>query len=100
MAYRIEVTDEADTQADQIYEWISRDAPEAATRWYYGLFDAIDSLVENPRRCPIAPEDKHFEQELRHLIYAKNYRIIFEIRGDIVFVLHVRHGARRYLHEK
>jgi plasmid stabilization system protein ParE len=42
MTYRVEVTDEADANADSIYEWMARDAPLAAVRWYNGLFDAIE----------------------------------------------------------
>lgn len=100
MIYRIEVTDEADADADDIYEWIARDAPRAAVHWYNGLFDAIDSLSEFPQRCPFAPENAYFDKELRHLLYAQNYRIIFEIRGNVVYVLHIRHAARRYLQEE
>ncbi len=100
MVYSVEVTDEADAQADQIFEWITQEAPEAAVRWYNGLLDAIESLREKPRRSPLAPENDYFEEELRHLLYARHYRIIFEIRGQQVYVLHIRHAARIYLHEE
>jgi plasmid stabilization system protein ParE len=100
MIYRVEVTDNADADADDIYEWIARDAPLAAVSWYEGLFDAIDSLSEFPQRCPFTPENVYFDEELRHLLYAQNYRIIFEIRGTVIYVLHIRHAARRYLHEE
>lgn len=100
MTYRVEVTDEADADADSIYEWIARDAPLAAGRWYNGLFDAIASLSAFPQRCPLAPEHVYFDAALRHLLYAQNYRIMVDIRGDVVYVLHIRHAARRYLHEE
>ncbi|MCP4545517.1 MAG: type II toxin-antitoxin system RelE/ParE family toxin, partial [bacterium] len=34
--------------------------------------------------------------EIRHLIYG-SYRVLYTIDENSVHVLHVRHGARRYL---
>ncbi len=53
-----------------------------------------------PARCPLAPENDEFEEEIRELLYGKRqhrYRILFTIRGETVIVLHIRHGAREHL---
>jgi hypothetical protein len=39
---------------------------------------------------------------MRQLLYGRKphlYRILFTIDGDVVYVLHVRHGRRRHLSE-
>ncbi|WP_306423218.1 hypothetical protein [Nostoc favosum] len=46
---------------------------------------------------PLAPENDALTEEIRQLIYAKSrnkYRILFAIREDTVFVLHVRHSSQ------
>lgn len=72
---------------------ISEDSPTAAARWYDGCFDAIQSLRSMPLRCRLAPEAETFEREIRQLVYF-SHRILYEVAGETVNVLHVRHGAR------
>jgi plasmid stabilization system protein ParE len=47
-----------------------------------------------PERCSLAAESPVLGHEIRHLIVG-SYRVLFTVRGDAVYVLHVRHGARR-----
>ncbi len=77
-------------------------APDAAARWFAGFVEAIYSLESFPERCPLAPENEHFSEEIRQLLYGAGrdvFRILFTIKGDAVHVLHIRHGAQRYVHE-
>ena len=100
MTYRVETTDEADADAERAYRWIANQAPERAPDWYNGLLDAIDSLKEQPMRCPLAPEDYVFQAEIRQCLYGKRsgiYRVLFMIRDDTVYVLRILHGARQSL---
>ena len=100
MTYRVEVTDQAEAEAEEAYLWILERAPEAAARWWNGLDAAILSLEEMPARCRLAPENDEFEEEIRELLYGKRqhrYRILFTIREQTVIVLHIRHGAREHL---
>ena len=104
MAYRIEVSDTADAEADQAYLWLSRRSPEVAGRWYQGLLAAYQSLSEFPGRCPLAPENDLFpDVEVRHLLYGRGrgaYRILFcVIDPETVRILHVRSAAQRRLGE-
>jgi len=85
MTYRVEVTDQAEAEAEEAYLWILERAPEAAARWWNGLEEAILSLEEMPARCPLAPENDELEEEIRELLYGKRqhrYRILFTIRGQ------------------
>lgn len=103
MAFEVRLSAAADVEADAIYERMAQQAPQGAFRWYNGLLDAMESLADLPRRCPLAPEGEHFNEEIRHLLSGKRrnvYRVLFTIRGNIVHVLHIRHGSRRFLHEE
>ena len=84
------------------YQWIATRAPENAVKWFNGLSEALATLEHFPERCPHAPEVDFFEIEIRQPFYAKRigrYRILFTIERDNVHILHVRHGARKQLHE-
>lgn len=96
MSYRVLIQPPAVDDLDGIVRWIVRDSPSRAASWLDGAFAAIQTLSEFPRRCPLAPEDDAFSEEIRQLLYG-DVRILFDTEGDIVRVLHVRHGARRPL---
>ena len=62
--------------------------------------EACHSLETMPQRCGLAPESEWYPGELRQLLHGKRggiYRILFEVRGDIVYILRVRHGAQNLL---
>lgn len=94
--YRVEPTDKALVDAGEAYFWINDQSEEAALSWYEGLMKAFRSLETNPLRCPLASESVFFEEEIRQLIYGK-YRVLFTVKGEMVYVLRVRHSAREYL---
>ena len=98
MKYRVEVTATAKADAHEAYLWVAEQSPVRAARWYNGLMDAAASLDTYPERCPIAPESAVVE--IRQLLYGKRsgvYRILFEIRKLTVYILHIRHSARKAL---
>ncbi|HQU43209.1 MAG TPA: type II toxin-antitoxin system RelE/ParE family toxin [Pirellulales bacterium] len=98
MIYRVRIADKAWNEIDQAYLWLKWRSPDAAERWKEKLFELVDSLRQFPERCPRAPESAAFGTKLRELRFGKQqgtYRIIFRIRGGTVYVLRVRHAARR-----
>jgi plasmid stabilization system protein ParE len=100
--YDIVVQQEALDGIDSAYRYIASENAEAALDWIDGLMSAIESLASHPARCPFAPENEFFRREIRQLIYGDRwnaYRVLFTIERDTVQVLHVRHGARRWLTE-
>lgn len=100
MTYRVVTSRRAERDARSAYRYIADQAPNAARRWYQGLRQAIDSLATFPLRCPVAPEDPHFPEEIRHLLYGRRggtYRILFTIREQTVVILAIRHGAQHTL---
>ncbi|HKM91936.1 MAG TPA: type II toxin-antitoxin system RelE/ParE family toxin [Candidatus Acidoferrales bacterium] len=101
MPFRVEITAQAEQEADAILEWLlSQHAGDAGVRWFLALEEAIATLSEFPARCTFAPENARFPFEVRQLLYGHKphvYRILFTIATDTVYVLHIRHGRRRPL---
>ena len=67
MTYQVVVQPSAQTEMEAAYEWTAARAPLTAARWYNRLVDAIRSLANNPERCPLAPENESFSEEIRNL---------------------------------
>ena len=98
MAFRFEFIERAIDEARAIFFRKAERSPEGADRWYRGLIDRIDTLKTFPLRCPIAPESGQLGGEARELLYGKRqnkYRVIFEVRADLIAILSVRHSAGR-----
>jgi len=99
MGFRVEITPEAEHDADTILEWLlSQDAGETGVRWFRGLWEAITSLVEQPQRCSLASENAWLPVEMRQLLYGHKphqYRILFTVRDGVVYIVHIRHGRRQ-----
>jgi len=76
-----------------IYDYIERDSRQRAVKWFREIERQIRTLSRSPKRCPVIPESEEIGREYRHLIYG-NYRTIFRIEGEVVYVLRVFHGAR------
>ena len=82
--------------------WLAEREPDAAERWFNSIYDTIGSLETFPERCPLAPESKSFNTEIREIFHGRRqhkYRILFTASENEVHVLHVRHGARLALGE-
>jgi plasmid stabilization system protein ParE len=84
------------------YLWLAERDPDAATRWFNSIYHTIGSLEMFPERCPLAPESKFFNHEIREIFHGRRqyrYRVLFTVTKNEVHILHVRHGARLALGE-
>ena len=95
MVYRVDLTERAERDLRRLYLTINVAHSAQARSWFIGLEHAIFGLAEQPARNPSIPEDV----SLRHALYGRGrnvYRIIYAIDepGQVVTVLHIRHGAR------
>jgi plasmid stabilization system protein ParE len=83
MKYRVEISSTAEAEADSAFLRLSQIAsPVKASQWYSGLLQAIESLSQMPKRCPLAREDEYFSQEIHQLLYGRGrnlYRILFTV---------------------
>jgi toxin ParE1/3/4 len=98
MAYRVELTAQAQRDLENLHKRISADASNAAVAWLDELEDAISSLERFPLRCPLAPEKRLSQRGMRHLLFGGKrdvYRILYDIDEvrRIVRIRTVRHGS-------
>lgn len=97
MKSRVILTPSAENDLRTLHRYIRKHAPRAAGKWLQGMRKAIKTLEKIPGRAHLAPETIAFSEPIRELLYGRGnratYRILFVIRGDTVFVLHIRHGS-------
>lgn len=91
--FSVEITASAEGDISEIWEYIARDKPDAATEFILQLEARIDSLEKYPERCQLVPENELLGTGYRHLVYG-NYRTVFKITGKRVIILRVINGSR------
>ncbi len=97
MSHRVVITANAKANLRSYYLRAAENAPVTAARWLDRFEKTLQTLSDNPRRCPLAPEDDLVDAEVRQLLFGRGrsvYRALFTISGDDVQVLHVRRAAR------
>ncbi len=95
--YQVIILPSAERDIGEAYQWLAGRDAEAAIRWYNCLQEVIFSLNAFPERCPVAPESRFLQVEIREIFHGRRqhkYRILFTVGSDKVQALHVRHGAR------
>ncbi|HLA26844.1 MAG TPA: type II toxin-antitoxin system RelE/ParE family toxin [Syntrophales bacterium] len=91
--YRVEITNVAELDILQIFQYVASDNQTAAMKLVSEIERQIDSLEKFPLRCPVIPESRELGREYRHIIYG-HYRTIFRIDGSRVIIMRIIHGAR------
>jgi plasmid stabilization system protein ParE len=49
--YRVEITEPAQQNIQEAYDWLTAESSQAATTWIDGLLETIESLDTFPLRC-------------------------------------------------
>ena len=95
MEFQVRLSRQAEIEIEAAYQWFKERTPDYADQWFRDLMNRMATLQKQPRRCALAIENDVFPEEIRQLLYGKKqpniYRILFVIRDDVVYVLHVRH---------
>src|SRR5580704_7544084 len=97
MRYHVEITAKALREIDEALEWYAVRSLRTAVQWYVNLMDAVRDLGDDPERFGLALENEWYPGVLRQMLYGKKrgtYRVLFEVRGDTVYILRVRHSAQ------
>ena len=98
MSFHVVIARKAAREIEEQYHWLAERSEAAANRWRNALLEAINTLEENPDRCPEAPEAE-WHDGLRQLLHGRRrqlHRVLYEIRGQTVVVLRVRHSAQDF----
>ena len=91
--FRVEITEAAEADITEIWEYIIQDKPDAATAFVLRLEEQIGTLERFRERCPLVPENELLGTAYRHLLYG-NYRTIFKVVESRVVIMRVLHGAQ------
>src|SRR4051794_19801273 len=96
MAFTVEFSFRARRDVDEIAAYIAAGSPMHSARWRQRLQLKLRSLMAMPPAGGLAPEDELSGAEIRQFLYG-SYRFLSTVREKKVFILTVRHGARRFL---
>src|SRR4029079_14322535 len=97
MAYSVRMTGRSFSDIEANMDWMNAQSEGRGETWFQGLTDAIFSLEEFPRIGSIAPESEDIGREIRQLFHGKRrqmYRILYEIQGETIMILRIRHTAQ------
>lgn len=75
----------------EVEEYIAADSPAAAAKMLVSIFEATDRLRRFPESGRAAGE---WNGRPYREIIEPHYRILYEIQGEMVFILAVIHGRR------
>ena len=88
---RVRYTPRAFADREAIFEYLNQRSPQAARNVKAFIAEKVASLSYAPRRA-------RFVKELGvHALWLGRYPYIvyYRVSGDVVSIVHIRHGARR-----
>ena len=71
MTHRVIITQKAKDDLRHYYSVAAQHAPETAARWLNRFEVSLQTLSDNPTRCPLAPEDDLVDQPIYQFFYGK-----------------------------
>lgn len=89
----IEFSDEAESDLEQIADYIAQDNPRRALSFVQELRDKCEALAYSPKGFPLVP--RYEGHGIRRRVYG-NYLIFYRVENEQVVILHVLHGAMDY----
>lgn len=84
----------AGNDLQDIENFIARDSVLHAVAFVDRIIEFTETLLKNPRIGRIVPEFSR--DDLREVIF-RNYRIVYLLQDDRIFILRVVHGSRDLL---
>ena len=84
-------TPQAADDLEAITNFIAADSPQYATLFAMDVLVAVERLAGFPNSGRVVPELK--DPAIREILFG-SYRIVYRVKGDLVEVLTVYHGAR------
>lgn len=88
---KVEWAEPAELDLGDIYAYIARDVPVYAEQFVDRIVETVDLLHEQPFMGREVPEAER--GDVRELIF-QNYRIIYLVKTDYLYIVAVIHGSR------
>lgn len=93
MFYSLHILPRAEDDFECFFRYIGERSLEGAWRWRQAFEVGVERLKENPFIYGIAPENEHFDFELRQLLfktrYGRTYRAIYRVDDNQVSILRI-----------
>lgn len=95
-SYRIKITSEALSDLQGIFTAIHKDSPQGAAGMVEKILNQLDSLDTMPSRFKVVGRSRSTNLPV-HAVVVRPYIVYYRVdeARDWVFVMSVRHGARR-----
>jgi len=97
MTRPVRILRRAQTDLQEIRDYVQRDRPRAAERLINKLLDRIDGLAKWPERG-VVPKDEYLRARGFRVLIEGEYLIFYKVLQRQVRVYRILHGRRRYRH--
>ena len=84
-------TPQAADDLEAVVDFIATDSPHYARLFTMDVLAAVERLADFPNSGRVVPELK--DPAVREILFG-SYRIVYRVKGDLVELLTVYHGAR------
>jgi plasmid stabilization system protein ParE len=88
------LVERAQTDVDEIFNWLATRTLKGAIAWYLAFLESIEKIAEAPESFSEAPEARRLHHALRQALFktrrGRVYRIVFEVLDAEIIVLRVR----------
>ncbi|NEP04535.1 MULTISPECIES: type II toxin-antitoxin system RelE/ParE family toxin [Okeania] len=91
MGYKVVWSSKAIDDVDAIASYIARDSVSYTAAVVHRIINVTKNLIHNPLQGEVVKEfgDESYRQD-----YAYSYRVLYQVKGNIVIVAAVIHGKR------
>lgn len=95
MAFEVRLTAAAKRDIRDAMDFFQKRSPRIASKWFAGLFEALETLQEMPHRHAFVFEAAQLKRLLRGLPYY-SHRVIYEVdeSAQTVWILRIYHTSR------
>jgi plasmid stabilization system protein ParE len=104
MTYELVYTSRARRDLNSAADYIARQAPETAQRWFNGFGRTLDRLRTDAVSYSTAPESERCSVRVQQIFYRTKSRqanrALFTIRGSTVYILAIRRPGQDLLTEE
>jgi plasmid stabilization system protein ParE len=94
MSRALRILERAQTDVDEIFNWLVQRSMRGAIAWYLAFHRAVESIASSPEMFGAAPESiplgRHLRQSLFKTRRGRTYRLVFKLSDDEIVLLRVR----------
>ena len=94
MKYTVITLPQSEREFGEQYAYIAERSRSGAESWAYTFYRALKKLESHADTYAAAPENEQHPEDIRQVVFKTrsglSYRGLFTIRGNAVYLLHVR----------